>query len=244
MSLSFATVNIEREKHIPRVVAFLKRTQPDVACIQELFESDIPVLKEAFGAGHVFFAPMCWYKTVDGKRALEGVGILSRYPLSAEAIHQYAGNQGEITDFIEGTLEEKSATQKYVIAIADVEHPDGLMRIGTTHFPWTPNGEAEPIQRASLVSLLSVTDTLGEFVLCGDFNAPRGKEIFSGLAERLKDNVPLKYESSIDGELHRAGPLPYMVDGVFSTPGYQVHDVEMVSGVSDHCAFTCLIDKV
>ena len=73
-------------------------------------------------------------------------------------------------------------------------------------------------------------------MLCGDFNAPRGGEIFGLLAQKYKDNVPQKYTTSIDGILHRAGPLPFMVDGLFSTPGYTVSHVEMVCGISDHCA--------
>jgi len=91
--------------------------------------------------------------------------------------------------------------------------------------------------------LCAVLETLGDFVLAGDFNAPRGKEIFSLLAERYTDNIPQKYTSSIDGTLHKAGPLPYMIDGIFSTPLYEVVDVEMVCGVSDHCAFKAFVTK-
>jgi len=43
--------------------------------------------------------------------------------------------------------------------------------------------------------------------------------------------------------LHRAGPLPYMVDGVFSTGEYGVSKVRLHQGVSDHCAITCTIGR-
>jgi endonuclease/exonuclease/phosphatase family metal-dependent hydrolase len=75
-------------------------------------------------------------------------------------------------------------------------------------------------------------------ILCGDFNAPRGREIFSRLAKRWHDNVPLHYVTSIDPKLHRAGPLQLMVDGVFSTTDYRVRNVVLHQGVSDHCAIT------
>jgi hypothetical protein len=79
--------------------------------------------------------------------------------------------------------------------------------------------------------------------LFGDFNAPRGKEIFSIFTEKLKDNIPLNYETSLDENLHRAGKLTYMVDGCFTTPEYVASDVELRFGVSDHAAVLATITK-
>ena len=63
------------------------------------------------------------------------------------------------------------------------------------------------------------------------------------MSDRFKDNIPLRYTTSIDPNLHRAGALELMVDGLFSTPGYVVSDVALHSGVSDHCAITCAISR-
>lgn len=117
-------------------------------------------------------------------------------------------------------------------------------RIGTTHFTWTPDGEADEVQRTDIESLFAVLEKQGDIIFTGDFNAPRGKEIFSRLAERYHDNVPSEYTTSIDSTLHRAGDLPHMVDGIFSTSGYAVQNVRMVCGVSDHCALVAEVRKV
>jgi len=82
---------------------------------------------------------------------------------------------------------------------------------------------------------------LGETVLTGDFNAPRGREIFSHIASVFKDNVPDHVSVSLDPLHHRAGALPYMVDGIFSTPGYRVTEVEQHFGLSDHTAFSATV---
>ena len=92
-------------------------------------------------------------------------------------------------------------------------------------------------------ALLAHLNGTGEFVLCGDFNAPRGGEMFAELSSRYTDNVPASYLSSLDPKLHRAGNLERMVDGIFTTPTYLVSDVEMYSGISDHCAFTATLQK-
>ena len=78
-------------------------------------------------------------------------------------------------------------------------------------------------------------------VLCGDFNAPRGGEIFTRLATQSRDNVPSHYVTSIDPKLHRAGPLQLMVDGLFSTDGYRLSEVVLHNGVSDHCTITAVV---
>ena len=124
--------------------------------------------------------------------------------------------------------------------MATVAVGDNRFTIGTTHFPWTPDGSASDHQRQACDQLLAV---LGhrELLLCGDFNAPRGGEIFTRLAIHWHDNIPANYTTSIDPKLHSAGPLQLMVDGVFSTPCYQIRDVVLHQGVSDHCAITAKV---
>src|SRR3569623_473248 len=112
-----------------------------------------------------------------------------------------------------------------MLAMADIERDGEMFRIATTHFPVTAHGEATDFQREDMKNLLSLLEKEGEFVLTGDFNAPRGGEIFAELASRYKDNIPPTITTSIDGMLHRAGQLPHMVDGIFSTPGYLVSNV-------------------
>jgi hypothetical protein len=96
---------------------------------------------------------------------------------------------------------------------------------------------------------MQILGTMGEFVLGGDFNAPRGGEMFSVLSSAYTDNIPLQYKTSLDLTLHRAarerGPQlgDKMVDGLFSTPAYSVSDVRLVDGVSDHMAVVATISK-
>ena len=81
------------------------------------------------------------------------------------------------------------------------------------------------------------------FVLTGDFNAPRGGEIFAELASRYKDNIPNHYQSSLDPDLHRVKNLKLMVDGLFSTPDYNLGEVRLINGVSDHLAVAAKVSK-
>lgn len=242
-ALSLISLNIERDKHLELATPYLAESGADVVCLQELLESDIPKFTEALGAP-CLFVPSTLYPAQNGLVA-QGTGIFTRLPVVGREVRRYAGNEGELGEFVEAYDPKSNAQrQSNSISLVRVAKDGEEFSIATTHFPWTPDGQADDLQRAAVLNMLRVIEELGEMVLCGDFNAPRGGEIFSAIAEKLKDNVPEKYTSSLDGTIHRAGQLPYMVDGLFSTPGYSITDVEMVNGVSDHCALTSIISKV
>ncbi len=239
--LKLISVNIERTKHLGLVVPFLQSQRPDVCCLQELAEKDIPLFEKTLAAQCVF-APMT--RDLEGdKRITIGVGIFSAFPIISSTVQYYRGDPSHVPDFDKTTEETKSNTQNHPLIFCDIEKDNSIFRIGTTHFTWTDGGQASDTQREDIKKLLTTLDSSGDFVLVGDFNAPRGGEIFGMLAERYTDNIPLHYTTSIDGTLHRAGAIPFMVDGIFSTPQYHVSDVELISGVSDHCAIVGVVSK-
>lgn len=238
--LRVISVNIEFDRHLDRVVPFLKHEKWDVLLMNEVLASDVPVFESEL-AEDCFFVPQMKYAHESGRVPL-GHGVFSRLPTIYKD-EQYAGPLGDILDFVPTTPETQLATQKNFLVTAEVNKDNVFYKIGLTHFPWTPNGEADNIQRVCAKALLEVVGREGEMALFGDFNAPRGKEIFSIFTEKLKDNIPLNYETSLDENLHRAGKLTYMVDGCFTTPEYVASDVELRFGVSDHAAVLATITK-
>jgi hypothetical protein len=80
-------------------------------------------------------------------------------------------------------------------------------------------------------------------VLTGDFNTPRGYELFDALAAKYHDNIPTGTPTTIDGTLHKAGPIPFVVDGFFSSPSYTVSEVVLYDHESDHLAVTGTVAK-
>ena len=102
--------------------------------------------------------------------------------------------------------------------------------------PITKDGEVTQFQLEADALFVKQAKTLGEFVFCGDTNAPRGKEAFDLIAKEFKDNIPTKYTSSLDPLLHRVKGLNYMIDCLFTTSGYIATDVKLKDGVSDHMA--------
>jgi endonuclease/exonuclease/phosphatase family metal-dependent hydrolase len=239
-TLSVACLNIEMSAHLETVCNFLSRHKPEVVCVQELFERDVRQLSAALDGAKYVFGPMT-------RRANEnlvmGIALFSRLPTTHASQLFYRGSPDRLPRFDPTTAQTKSQTQNHLVIACDVEKDNASFRIGTTHFPWTPDGRADDVQRNDLKILLEILDPLEEFVLCGDFNFPRGGDLFDVMAVRFKDNIPTRYLTSIDPILHRSGALELMVDGVFSTPGYSVSDVELHTGISDHCAITFNVSR-
>lgn len=239
--LQLASINIERNRHLARVATFLRAHAADVLCLQEIVADDLALFRDGLGYRHQLYVPMCRYPDHDQLRST-GIGILSRHAFAATEVLLYAGH-GSGRDVVNRTsAETRFETCRYSVAIADIGFGGDTFTIGTTHFPWTDGARVTDFQRTACDALLHRLQGR-PLVLCGDFNAPRGNEIFSRLAARWIDHIPPTYTTSIDPVLHRAGPLQVMVDGAFSTADYSVREVKLHQGVSDHCAITCTIGK-
>lgn len=246
MSLKLISINVERSKHLDLVVPFFEKEQADVVCVQELMRRDLPLFEEVLGPA--VFTPVVRHAG-DEDEGEEGNAVFTKLPVLATAAHQYVGASGPFEDYNPTDGTTKHATRKDAVTSADVEAPEGVYRIATTHFTWTPDGKPDAYQREDIQKVLDILRALGEFAFCGDLNAPRGGEIFAYLANRYADAIPAEYQTSIDINLHRSGkkrPEDFsklMVDGLFTTPGYVASNVRLVSGVSDHCAIVAEITK-
>jgi endonuclease/exonuclease/phosphatase family metal-dependent hydrolase len=252
MSLSLVCLNVEHSKHLDKVLPFLAERQPDVTCVQELSDADIPQFEAVVGS-LIAYEPMSFRPNRNNTH--EGPAIFSRHPVDNVQIRFYRGEPRELPPFDMSTPERKYETENGPFIWCDVPKGGVTYRVGTTHFTWTPDGTTSDLQRIDLKKLLPILEEAEELVFCGDFNAPRGGEIFDELAARYKDNIPPEYDWSLDLSLHRAGGgkiqedvarigLPgLMVDGLFTTPDYRAHGVSLVSGVSDHMAIVATIEK-
>ncbi len=235
-------LNIEKSKHLGTVLTFLEKQKPDVFCVQEILENDIARFVAILGGAEFVFAPTIRHMEMEGN-PIVGDAIFSRLHIVRKDVQLYVGDADNIPELRPSESAEKRGALNCALVTMSVEKEGDMFNIGTTHFTWTPDGKATLEQRLNMKKLLSILGLYEDMVFTGDFNAPRGGEIFSMLADKYKDNVPAHYLTSIDGDFHRAGQLKYMVDGLFSTPEYAISDVEMVCGLSDHCALVATVSK-
>lgn len=247
--MKFVSVNIETNLHYDTLFPFLKKENADVICMQEVIEDEFEFLKEKFGMNGIF--KICGYSdsgyeryvSSEGKRY--GVAIFAKNIIDS-GFHYYFGGEDDFHLPFEEYIKDEKNTENYVLIWVDILADDGkVYKYVTTHFPATKKGESTPHQLEILPPFFEKLDSFKEFVLCGDFNAPRGNETFRRIAEKYKDNIPEHYKTSIDNGIHRDGiqNITLMVDGLFTTLSYNASNVRLVDGVSDHMALVAEIEK-
>ncbi len=245
--LSLVSLNIERSKHLHRILPFFEARRPDVFCVQELLERDVALISQLFKykSDHV---PLSMFQGSTDEGVPQGIGIFSNYPLFDIRVAYYAGDASQLP----ATIELDPATYKSgnrAVLLVSVDKDGKRYRIATTHFTWSEKGRATDLQREHLSRLIRLLESEKELILCGDFNLPRGGELFGELERNYKDNIPSHYKTSVDLTLHRnrhddsAELMNKMVDGLFTTVGYVARDVQLVPGLSDHMAIVASVEK-
>ena len=245
-SIKLVSVNIEGQKHLDKVRTFLARENADIVCMQECFGDTITDLVGETYPYRLYMPTYMVDQTEEGQVPSLirhwGEVILSKYPLEnmrAEYLVMEGYSQTKLP--VHG-----SENHLPVLLVASVLVGGHVYRVGTTHMTWTPGGTITQRQRDHVAQLLALTK--GEdLVFAGDFNIPRGNAMYQILAARYKDNIPAEIETTLDPTLHYAnkvghGKLKLVVDYVWSTPIYQVDDIRVVMGVSDHCGLVIAIN--
>jgi endonuclease/exonuclease/phosphatase family metal-dependent hydrolase len=163
--------------------------------------------------------------------------VLSRFPFNHTQTFYYFGNPDAIPVFVGG---EFNIANKMLLKVV-VSKDNRQFTVISTHFTWSPGGTVTQLQKDHMQKVLSFLQKEQEFILCGDFNTPRGNELYGLLATQYRDNIPPDIDTTVDPNLHRVKYLKYVVDGMFSTPGYLFQSVRVRAGVSDHKAIVGVV---
>lgn len=234
--LDIVSLNIECNRNFDRFLPFLKKQKPEIVLLQEVLDKDISYIEEALGMQSSFAPIARWCRDdIDCKL---GMATFSSLPIVNMKTEYYRGRHDNLPIIRPGEAEKipRALLITEIVKEKEKDKKKESFCFINTHFTWTPDGKPNEQQYQDLEILLHLLQGIPDFVLCGDFNAPRGMIVFDTLAAKYKDNIPLHITTTIDKNLHRAGDLNLVVDGLFTTPGYHVESVEIVDGLSDHCA--------
>lgn len=241
MAEKLVTLNVEGDRHLDRFLAVLRELQPSIVCLQELFEVDVPRVVQELGMSEYRYVPTMMI-TEENRvqfplKGNWGVALLTKLQVKSWEVFYYS-QSSELRVFVE----PNDSIRAVIVATLS----DGVdeYRVATTHFTWSPDGKPSELQRQDFARLKAILAQYPELILCGDFNAPRGGEMFSLFEQLYTDNVPQDVTTTIDNEWHYAKKdLQLVVDTIFSTPAYRVSNVQMLSGISDHLGVYGEVEK-
>lgn len=243
--IKLISLNIEGDKHLDQIISFLQKEKADVLCLQEVFDEDLSLLEKSLNMKGEFVAEVVIkrknYLRINPRGAI-GLLILTRGRVAEVKRYYYVGNDRVIPEF----SDTDNNIHNRILLLIKILKGGREFTIATTHFTWSPEGKATPRQHRTLDSLFKIfnKNNIRECILCGDFNAPRGGDIFSRLAKKFTDNIPEEILTTIDPNLHRVKNLQRMVDGLFTTREYECHNVRVIGGLSDHKAIVGLVKKI
>jgi len=205
----------------------------------------LPYLQKELGYEHTFFTPMC-YRDEDGQTWVFGHAIMTNHPVKLLEKNYYYHLEEDpgIIPIFDSSPELIPKTVNRALTVVEVLIDGVTYVVGNTHFTWTPDGLPNAWQEQDLPRLIEVSSKYPNLIMCGDFNAPRGRNpIWDILSEHFKDNIPAHIESTLDPLYHRAPEILRAVDGIFTTPGYVASNVNVRCGISDHCAVIADVQK-
>jgi exodeoxyribonuclease-3 len=156
VAFTLATWNVNSVRaRFPRIHDWLKRTGPDVVCLQETKVED-----HAFP--HAEFETLGYRAEALGQRSYNGVAILSREPL-AEVVRGFPGSPSEEARVISGTFRG--------VRIMNLYAPNG-QSVGTDRYA------AKLLWFDRLADCLGTMHAMGDpLAVCGDFNvAPEDQD--------------------------------------------------------------------
>lgn len=224
----------------------IKMELPDVLCMQE---AGTPYQDELEALGYqVTFAPRS-IRTHADEEFTDGLLFASRLPATVTSFNFYTPHAGVLLEeFNEETGRYNMPGQ---VLLGAVVHNKKTYQIGTTHFTWTRNGDVPcAAQQIDMQNFLTLVHKFPAHIMCGDFNIPRAtNRLYNDVVAVYRDEIPRTVTTSLDAEFHRLKDIPeksyllkqYVVDYVFSQPGYTVQGIRQIFGVSDHAATLCEI---
>ena len=242
--MKLLSLNIEGDKHLEsRIFPLLRAEKFDALCLQEVFAQDIPKIVEFSQLPEHVFVPQARITRPNphlSPRGDWGIAVFGKKICQVRRDY-YVGHPETLPEFF---LHNEPNSMNRVLLSAKVEVNQQHYHLANTHFTWSKKGDISQLQRANFALLKKILSNFDEIILCGDFNTPRGGELFDQLAQIYTDNIPPDVKTTIDKNLHKSGEdIHLVVDGLFTSNAYTAKKTRVVSGLSDHMGVIAEIER-
>ena len=240
MPVSFLSLNIEADRHLDKVVSYLAANMPDVVFLQEVYKIHAEEIAAQFEY-QLSFAPHVDFNISEHifKPLGEwGIATLTKVKPVNVQLDYYSEHPVVIPHEFMKTLKHPRA-----LLVSEIVIEGKRYFFANTHFTWALTTDADVVQLPDYQRLQKLLDKMPSFVLAGDLNTNRGSRVYQELASRYIDQLPSNVKSTLDPILFRKPELELVVDHLFSTPDYHMENVQVLTGLSDHCGIAATIKK-
>lgn len=237
--LNILQLNVELNLHTDKIIQHVQAQNYDVLLLQEVLQADLDTIAKACNMAYAF-VPL---NTLEHEGVMHTLGqaTFSKHPLRNVEQLYYRGDPKKLPLITRQTPELMARA----LLVVEVPVRGHNYRLINTHFTWSPNATVNAMQRQDFDKMLTLLKNYDQFLLGGDFNTPRGHELYDHLAHTYTDNIPLDINSTLDKNLFRVPDLELVIDGVFTTARYKVARIQILQGLSDHVGIVfCLFHGI
>src|SRR3989338_86618 len=193
MRVKFLTLNIFNGEFLDKCIDFLKKENPDIFVLQEVYDSkdkslekknrSLNILKKKFQEYYSFFTPE-FYKKINGTKVDSGNVIFSRFPILRRESVYYSKSYGE---------RKISSPEEFVntarnFQAAEVKINNHSLNIVNTHGIWGFDGKDNKERLRMSDIICSKAKELTNVILAGDFNIAPNTVTIKNI-EKILNNV-------------------------------------------------------
>lgn len=191
MIIKFISLNIWHSQELNAVASFLKQEDPDIAVLQEVYNSQDSGQRPQYRAFSELTErlefPFCEHEAAyisvlpDGKIP-EGNAILSKFPITQKSGTFFIGSfRSDYEDTVENAPAAPRALQH-----ASVETPAGTIDIYNLHGPWDLDGDNYSEKRRQMSdAVISAIQGKQNVIVAGDTNATPGNQAIAEIEKHL-----------------------------------------------------------
>jgi endonuclease/exonuclease/phosphatase (EEP) superfamily protein YafD len=248
-------LNIERDKHLDKLVRLIERETPDVICLEEAIDIDIEKIAARFKYYFVH-APLVELHT----GGFEGSVIMSKF-IILDIRRQHYGDNKTVAPRINinkaginhGNRPKDGLMYLFTLLSIKIKDDTGqVWNVATTHCPavehTTPGlidhtfDEMKDVQKVVQDGLYleRLTEMVRHLptplIFTADLNASRGEYAYNVLAHELVDIVPRKIDSTIDPKQHQPIDFKSVIDTIMVSNEIELKRIQVLEGVSNHKA--------
>lgn len=236
MKLSVLQWNVWFKESADKVVQFIRETDADIVCLQELTQDsvpnpnrDIPAEIKALGYSAAYLPA---HQRTGERHIKMGNGIFSKFPIISSR-HVYVQHQD--------TDSQDYSKENRVYLEAKIKINDTELTIGTTHLSYIPRFAMTSEKQKEVDRLVAaIGDNQQNYLFTGDLNSIPNSYTVAKLGEFLNSAGPNFSEPSwttkpfsYDG--FEATTLDWRLDYIFTTPDLQVLSSKIIqTDYSDH----------
>lgn len=254
MKIKVLTLNIfEGGLFFQNILTFIKREQPDIFCLQEVYNGITPtlpnfyqsvnVLQTAFPEYTYFYSPEFLSITVEGKIDCGNV-IFSRYPILEKNTYFFQVPYGEYPQ-VSPIRDYSQYPQNMQHAVIDVGNTH--LNVFNVHGIWGNDGIDNPARLQMSKVITKHIKNKKNTILVGDFNVQAGTKTIDSIENNLINVFKNQLQTSFNLQHKDLNKYPgyatAVVDMFFVSQDITVLDKNVpTDDVSDHLPLLCELE--